>query len=319
MNIFRTINAGKSIRNEDQAAIYSGLLKTTISPDNIADKVADMMPTIPGYPQQQPVNSNKKPLNDNSKTTNSNDKLKSEIKTVENKPTGSSVVGKIDGDILNGKSVVELKHVLNGTDNPTETISADDLLSPSTPLPIEITLGEAANEVVESVYNTPLTSPTKNKSLKEESLPWVYFAVFDGHAGSGVAVAAANTLHKIIQEKLQSIADLLIAFGLKSDLNDEGFDENDICTNVNGSLVINQDTFIPKDNLALLFNPAPDKLVTVDSLIVGVLESAFWEFDNQIAADKQIYRMSGGCTACIGLFILGKLFVANAGDSRYEQ
>lgn len=62
--------------------------------------------------------------------------------------------------------------------------------------------------------------------------------------------------------------------------------------------------------------PALDKRVTLDSLITGALESAFWEMDFLIASDKTQYRMYGGCTVLVSLFILGKLYVANAGDSR---
>lgn len=38
--------------------------------------------------------------------------------------------------------------------------------------------------------------------------------------------------------------------------------------------------------------------------------------DHIIANDKKNYKMSGGCTVLVALFILGKLYVANAGDSR---
>lgn len=35
-----------------------------------------------------------------------------------------------------------------------------------------------------------------------------------------------------------------------------------------------------------------------------------------IAEDRFKYRVAGGCTVLVSLFICGKLFVANAGDSR---
>lgn len=38
--------------------------------------------------------------------------------------------------------------------------------------------------------------------------------------------------------------------------------------------------------------------------------------DNVIGEDRLRYQLSGGCTACVALFIRGRLFVANAGDSR---
>ena len=140
--------------------------------------------------------------------------------------------------------------------------------------------------------------------------------------GSGVAVAVSNTLHKIIESKLQTIADLLIKFGLKdeqkTDPESNGVSESDSDSKrLNGSVVINQDNHLDKDNIALLFHPSTDKMITVDNLITGALESAFWEMDCLIERDKHVYRMSGGCTACVAVFILGKLYVANAGDSRY--
>lgn len=54
---------------------------------------------------------------------------------------------------------------------------------------------------------------------KEATLPFEYFAIFDGHAGSDVSVACSHQLHNIIAYKLQSIADLLIEFGIESPIN----------------------------------------------------------------------------------------------------
>jgi len=281
------------------------------------------MPTVPGHPQQIPINNK----NDSSKSNVPKKETNQTIKPKEN-------VNKTNEEIiLNGnekepepnqnqeKSTERIEHPLE----PTVSPNLNDLLSPSTPIPLEVRLAEAATENVESAYTTPETSPEKIKSsFIEESLPWLYFAVFDGHAGSGVAVAASNTLHKIIQEKLQSIADLIIAFGLKDERktsNSEVRDDSNSTADskkLNGSVIINQDNHLSKDNIALLFHPSSDKIITVDNLITGALESAFWEMDQLIANDKQVYRMSGGCTACVALFILGKLYVANAGDSRYS-
>lgn len=56
--------------------------------------------------------------------------------------------------------------------------------------------------------------------------------------------------------------------------------------------------------------------VSKDELIIGALESAFLEMDALLAGDRNKYRNAGGCTALVALFINGKLFVANAGDSR---
>lgn len=38
--------------------------------------------------------------------------------------------------------------------------------------------------------------------------------------------------------------------------------------------------------------------------------------DQLIAEDRNKYQAAGGCTALVALFLMGKLYVANAGDSR---
>lgn len=38
--------------------------------------------------------------------------------------------------------------------------------------------------------------------------------------------------------------------------------------------------------------------------------------DAQIEKEKQVYSVTGGCTALTVVYLLGKLYVANAGDSR---
>lgn len=56
--------------------------------------------------------------------------------------------------------------------------------------------------------------------------------------------------------------------------------------------------------------------VSKDELIIGALEAAFLEMDALLADDRSKYRNAGGCTALAVLFINGKMFVSNAGDSR---
>jgi serine/threonine protein phosphatase PrpC len=58
------------------------------------------------------------------------------------------------------------------------------------------------------------------------------------------------------------------------------------------------------------------KNITVEQLVRGALESSFWEMDELIGHDKEYYKMPGGCAAIVSLFILGRLYVCNAGDSR---
>lgn len=222
---------------------------------------------------------------------------------------------------------------------------------------------------------------SRDEELKEAILPFHYFAVFDGHAGSDVSVACSHQLHNIIAYKLQSIADLLIEFGIDSPINQrverQKQDDNrsmhtnrvkyskshlnttsqpsvfDYALNDSANLInymttkmesstgnghLNGDlteesnetanssnssangstSSLTSDTPLSSFNykPSRKKLITVDSLIIGALESAFFEMDQIIANDKKNYRMFGGCTVLVALFILGKLYVANAGDSR---
>lgn len=267
-----------------------------------------------------------------------------------------------------------------------------------------------------SIINGGRRSNT-NRSI-EEQIPWVYFGIFDGHAGPAVAVAAAAQLHNIIGAKLHHIAELLIALEFDQELakvDDQDSDErsesdqekekplfyrkveDDVVTaekQVQSETISTScdsasdsstkpkrptssvdkptelddiletaepiETKLQSTSSLLTCNDAPKKPlrecdttesgnnhkesqqrpivdtrhpdpdpylanlslklyhsnITVDKLITGVLESAFWEMDALIERDKKIFKMAGGCTAIVSLFILGKLYVCNAGDSR---
>lgn len=239
-------------------------------------------------------------------------------------------------------------------------------------------------------------SSTLDSIPMQSQLPWVYFGIFDGHAGTAVAVAAAAQLHTIIGDKLRQVADLLIA--LEFDLanaDDDDLEEysdcvmamSDACSidsqkeepsqvdqsegtcvhvndeadnnnstgktnsevnaisdlekskrQQNGSIDMiakenkispasqsqskEHDSHPPTNSRVLIEKGLPRMIdlcknnITVDSLIIGALESAFWDMDALIAEDKRDYKMAGGCTAIVSLFILGKLYTCNAGDSR---
>lgn len=124
---------------------------------------------------------------------------------------------------------------------------------------------------------------TKNQNLSPKK----------GHAGYGAALAASHQFHHILHEKLVDVIDLLVT----SDNQQSG---------VKGSKSI--------DNIP--YPMAFYRNVSKHELIVGALESAFLEMDALLAGDRKKYRNAGGCTALVTLFIDGKMFVANAGDSR---
>lgn len=124
-------------------------------------------------------------------------------------------------------------------------------------------------------------------------LPYTYFGIFDGHAGVGAALAAANQFHHILHEKLVDIIEMLLP---DSDIPATSTTE--------------------KKSMIFQYPLSFQKTVTKEELIVGALESAFSEMDTMLAEDRTKYRNAGGCTALVTLFIGGKMYVANAGDSR---
>uniref|UniRef100_A0A182J481 Uncharacterized protein n=1 Tax=Anopheles atroparvus TaxID=41427 RepID=A0A182J481_ANOAO len=148
------------------------------------------------------------------------------------------------------------------------------------------------NEDQAAFHRQVLSHPSK----QYHDLPYTYFGIYDGHAGYGAALAAANQFHYILHEKLVDIIDLLMP-RVESDGGG------------GGGLPLHGPSLLPHPSLF-------HKQVSKDELIVGALESAFADMDAVLAEDRDNYRNAGGCTALVALFILGKLFVANAGDSR---
>lgn len=231
------------------------------------------------------------------------------------------------------------------------------------------------------------TNAESDSNSLTNKLPWVYFGIFDGHAGTAVAVAAAAQLHNIIGEKLRKITDLLIALEFEADKDDESDEYSDCAERLasnksteddisdetqsvdreksnstssevspdqspdqppeqqttteqqlDSGNVLKEETqkeetqkeetrkeetrkernlppSDPETKLSDMIDMCRHK-ITVESLIIGALESAFWEMDSLIEQGKHDYKMPGGCTAIVSLFILGKLYVCNAGDSR---
>ncbi|XP_074644715.1 protein phosphatase 1H-like isoform X2 [Tubulanus polymorphus] len=166
---------------------------------------------------------------------------------------------------------------------------------------------QAASGTYELKHDNPadprdyiFASPFRNKPkeltdftsahVADEFMPFTYFGIFDGHAGTGAALMAAHTLHHHIEERLSAVKLLLLA---KHAGLDDHVEQNEMM------------------KFAL-----PQKEVTVDSLVIGALEAAFNAMDAQILRERTTFRITGGCTALVAVFILGKLYVANAGDSR---
>ncbi|KAH0820440.1 protein phosphatase 1H [Tenebrio molitor] len=160
------------------------------------------------------------------------------------------------------------------------------IIHPSMPLPHFAGYAECVNagkskwNEDQAVYRQGVLTRVEyneKQGVQKFSIPYTYYGIFDGHAGVGAALCAANQLHHILHEKLVDAQDdIWIDFSEKRRL----------------------------------------KTKPSDLLITGALEAAFKEMDQVIAEDRTKYQAAGGCTALVALFILDKLFVANAGDSR---
>ncbi|XP_023368825.1 protein phosphatase 1M isoform X2 [Otolemur garnettii] len=59
-----------------------------------------------------------------------------------------------------------------------------------------------------------------------------------------------------------------------------------------------------------------EKGIRAEDLVIGALENAFQECDEVIGRELEASGQVGGCTALVAVSLQGKLYVANAGDSR---
>ncbi|MPC39216.1 protein phosphatase 1H-like isoform X1 [Portunus trituberculatus] len=257
-----TINAGKSKKNEDQAVVHVGLLTRPLRVEQGAPSSTSSSSSSPSTLQDARSSSIKAEPVVNGHSEEGSDQPQE--KTVMLQPQGIK-------HPLSASPATELKEGFsqdlssNPEDQPGEG-----------PGGIKIEEGSAEPP---PPHESPQQSP-----MVHVSLPYYIFGVFDGHAGWGAAVAAANQLHHLVHEKLCDVIDILIPDPLEE----------------------KQQTPIW----------APEKEVTMESAVTGALENAFWQMDHTIAEDRLRFQLTGGCTACVALFIHGKLFLANAGDSR---
>uniref|UniRef100_A0A671MX67 Protein phosphatase 1H-like n=1 Tax=Sinocyclocheilus anshuiensis TaxID=1608454 RepID=A0A671MX67_9TELE len=143
-------------------------------------------------------------------------------------------------------------------------------------------------------------------------IPMHFWGVFDGHAGSGAALMASKLLQCIIRDRLCDVAHLL----------ENQNSPPPICLAKNGSPFQaeakkgacldgeKQDGLLDEPRFHM------EKDISVESLVMGIVETAFRQMDDLIEKEKESFSISGGCCALIAIHLLGKLYVANAGDSR---
>ncbi|PAA76697.1 hypothetical protein BOX15_Mlig023007g1 [Macrostomum lignano] len=110
-----------------------------------------------------------------------------------------------------------------------------------------------------------------------------YFALFDGHAGDGASTYARHRLHLHIRDRLQQMHPFLLS-----------------------ALSGSNSTTAKAENSS----------IGVDDLVTGALENAFITMDQEIGKNRVAHKIKGGCTALVTVFLLGRAYVASAGDSR---
>ncbi|XP_076863187.1 protein phosphatase 1H isoform X2 [Brachyhypopomus gauderio] len=158
---------------------------------------------------------------------------------------------------------------------------------------------------------------------EEEELFFHYWALFDGHAGSGAAVFASKLLHLHIEEQLQSVLEILQKPSLQPPtcLGEE----NSLHPHPSGGSSQRALSRVASLRGAAGAPGSPntvaprffmEKKVKQESLVIGAIENAFKEMDKHIGREMNVYDISGGCTALAVVYLLGTLYVANAGDSR---
>nr|XP_040125734.1 protein phosphatase 1M isoform X5 [Ictidomys tridecemlineatus] len=125
----------------------------------------------------------------------------------------------------------------------------------------------------------------------EEFLTGHYWALFDGHGGPAAAILAANTLHSCLRRQLEAVVEGMVAAQPPMHLS--------------GRCVCPSDPQFVEE-----------KGIRTEDLVIGALESAFQECDEVIGRELEASGQVGGCTALVAVSLQGKLYVANAGDSR---
>uniref|UniRef100_A0A8B9IZ70 Protein phosphatase, Mg2+/Mn2+ dependent 1H n=1 Tax=Amazona collaria TaxID=241587 RepID=A0A8B9IZ70_9PSIT len=179
------------------------------------------------------------------------------------------------------------------------------------------------------------STPNKNSSKRRSSLPngeglqlkdnsdtdginLYYWSLFDGHAGSGAAVVASKLLQHHILEQLQDIVDILrnTAVLPPTCLGEEPDNPATNSRTLTRAASLRGGVGAPGSPSTPPTRFFTEKKIPHECLVIGAIESAFKEMDLQIERERTVYNISGGCTALVVVYLLGKLYVANAGDSR---
>ncbi|XP_068396620.1 protein phosphatase 1J isoform X4 [Eschrichtius robustus] len=135
-----------------------------------------------------------------------------------------------------------------------------------------------------------------------QGLCFYYWGLFDGHAGGRAAEMASRLLHRHVREQLKDLVEIL-----------QDPSPPPLCLPSTPGAPGSSDS-------SHLVGPqscwSSQKEVTHESLVVGAIENAFQLMDEQMARERRGHQVEGGCCALVVVYLLGKVYVANAGDSR---
>ncbi|XP_021097187.1 protein phosphatase 1H isoform X2 [Heterocephalus glaber] len=156
------------------------------------------------------------------------------------------------------------------------------------------------------------------ENSESEGVSCHYWSLFDGHAGSGAAVVASRLLQHHVTEQLQDIVEILKNSAVlpPTCLGEEPENTPANSRTLTRAASLRGGVGAPGSPSTPPTRFFTEKKIPHEGLVIGALESAFKEMDLQIERERSSYNISGGCTALIVICLLGKLYVANAGDSR---
>ncbi|XP_029910231.1 protein phosphatase 1H [Myripristis murdjan] len=159
------------------------------------------------------------------------------------------------------------------------------------------------------------------ENLDTEGITFHYWALFDGHAGTGAAVVASRLLQHHIALHLQEVVDILSTPNLlpPTCLGEELINHHLTPTShraLTRAASLRGAAGAPGSPSTPPTRFFTEKKVSQESLVIGAIENSFKDMDIQIEKEKAVYNISGGCTALVVVYLLGNLYVGNAGDSR---
>ncbi|XP_018416349.1 PREDICTED: protein phosphatase 1H-like [Nanorana parkeri] len=160
-----------------------------------------------------------------------------------------------------------------------------------------------------SKCNESQNSDVQSDTQISDGLSFYYWGLFDGHAGYGCSLTASRLLHLHICDQLRDLVYILQKPTIAAPLCLENDTRNGIVSNTQ-----TQEKTEPPLDTVLRFHL--EKQVFPESLVIGALENAFRQMDEQIERERTSHSIDGGCCALVAICLLDKLFVANAGDSR---